>query len=68
MRQIPHMRIDLKSALCSLPLPATATWPQGVWDQTVFSHATMSVLVFTPLGRDYQTTPLDKTLPQTPLL
>ena len=49
------VRIDLKSALSSLPLPATATWPEGVWDKTVFSHGTMSVLVFTPRGRDYQT-------------
>ena len=46
------MRIDLKSALSSLPLPATASWPEGVWDKTVFSHGTMSVLVFTPRGRD----------------
>jgi len=49
------MRIDLKLALSSLPLPATTTWPEGVWDKTVFSHGTMSVLVFTPRGRDYQT-------------
>ena len=49
------MRIDLKSALSSLPLPATPAWPEGVWDKTVFSHGTMSVLVFTPRGRDYQT-------------
>jgi hypothetical protein len=42
------MRIDLKSALSSLPLPATTTWPEGVWDKTVFSHGTKSVLVFTP--------------------
>ncbi len=37
-------------------LPATTAWPEGVWDKTVFSHGTMSVLVFTPRGRDYQTT------------
>ena len=49
------MRIDLKSALSSLPLPSTAAWPEGVWDKTVFSHGTMSVLVFAPRGRDYQT-------------
>jgi mannose-6-phosphate isomerase-like protein (cupin superfamily) len=49
------VRIDLKSALSSLPLPATTAWPEGVWDNTVFSHGTMSVLVFTPRGRDYQT-------------
>jgi hypothetical protein len=48
------MRIDLKSALSSHPLPATTTWPEGVWDETVFSHGTMSVLVFTPLGRETQ--------------
>ena len=51
----PQTRIGLKSALSSLPLPATTTWPEGVWDKTVFSHGTMSVLVFTPRGRDYQT-------------
>ena len=49
------MRIDLKSALSHLPLPATAAWPEGVWDKTVFEHGTMSVLVFTPRGHDYQT-------------
>jgi mannose-6-phosphate isomerase-like protein (cupin superfamily) len=50
------MSIALKSALSSLPLPATTAWPEGVWDKTVFSHGTMSVLVFTPRGRDYQNT------------
>jgi hypothetical protein len=49
------MRIDLKSALSSLPLPATATWPEGVRDKTVFSHGTMSVLILTPRGGDYRT-------------
>jgi mannose-6-phosphate isomerase-like protein (cupin superfamily) len=49
------MHIDLKSALSYLPLPATTSWPEGVWDKTVFSHGTMSVIVFTPRGRDYQT-------------
>lgn len=50
------MRIDLKSTLSSLPLPATTTWPEGVWDKTVFSHGTISVLVFTRRGRDDSTT------------
>jgi mannose-6-phosphate isomerase-like protein (cupin superfamily) len=50
------MHLDLKSALALLPRPATPTWPEGVWDQTVFAHGTMSVIVFTPRGRDYQTT------------
>lgn len=50
------MVIDLKAALAQLPLPATPAWPEGVWDKTVFEHGTMSVLVFTPRGQDYQTT------------
>ena len=49
------MHIDLKSTLKALPLPATASWPQGVWDKTVLAHGTMSVVVFAPRGRDYQT-------------
>ena len=49
------MRIDLKSALSALPLPATASWPEGVWDKTVLEHGTMSLVVFAPRGRDCQT-------------
>jgi mannose-6-phosphate isomerase-like protein (cupin superfamily) len=50
------MHLSLTSALAALPLPATAAWPAGVWDQTVFAHGTMSVVIFTPRGHDYQTT------------
>jgi mannose-6-phosphate isomerase-like protein (cupin superfamily) len=49
------VHIDLKSAIAHLPLPATASWPEGVWDKKVFEHGTMSVIVFTPRGHDYQT-------------
>jgi mannose-6-phosphate isomerase-like protein (cupin superfamily) len=49
------MVIDLKTALSHLPLPATPTWPEGVWDKTMLEHGTMSVIVFAPRGRDYQT-------------
>jgi mannose-6-phosphate isomerase-like protein (cupin superfamily) len=49
------MVIDLKSALSQLPLPATSAWPAGVWDKTLFTHGTMSVVAFAPRGRDYQT-------------
>lgn len=49
------MHIDLKHALSLLPLPATTSWPEGVWDKTVLEHGTMSVIVFAPRGRDYQT-------------
>lgn len=53
--EINTMHIDLKSALNALPLPATASWPEGVWDKTVLEHGTMSVVVFAPRGHDYQT-------------
>jgi mannose-6-phosphate isomerase-like protein (cupin superfamily) len=49
------MVIDLRNALSHLPLPATPAWPEGVWDKTLFEHGTMSVIVFAPRGRDYQT-------------
>jgi mannose-6-phosphate isomerase-like protein (cupin superfamily) len=49
------MVIDLKAALSHLPLPSTPTWPEGVWDKTVFEHGTVSVIIFTPRGHDYQT-------------
>jgi mannose-6-phosphate isomerase-like protein (cupin superfamily) len=49
------MVIDLKTALSHLPLPATHTWPEGVWDKRLFEHGTMSVIVFAPRGNDYQT-------------
>ena len=49
------MVIDLKNALSQLPLPATPVWPEGVWDKTLFAHGTMSVIIFTPRGHDYQT-------------
>ena len=49
------MVIKLDTALSRLPLPATPAWPEGVWDETMFEHGTMSVIVFTPRGRDYQT-------------
>jgi mannose-6-phosphate isomerase-like protein (cupin superfamily) len=49
------MVIDLRTALSQLPLPATPSWPEGVWDKTMFEHGTMSVIVFTPRSHDYQT-------------
>jgi hypothetical protein len=35
------MVIDLKTALSHLPLPATPTWPDGVWDKALFTHSTI---------------------------
>jgi len=49
------MRIELAPILTKLPLPATAKWPQGVWDYEAFSHGSMSLLLFTPRGTDHQT-------------
>ena len=49
------MRIELAPTLSKLPLPATAQWPQGVWDCEAFSHGSMSVILFAPHGNDYQT-------------
>lgn len=38
-----------------LPLPATAKWPEGVWDMEGLAHGTMSLQLFTPRGSDHQT-------------
>ena len=48
------MRISLADTLESLPKPATAKWPEGVWDVEAFRHGSMSLVLFTPRGRDYQ--------------
>ena len=48
------MRISLSDSLSKLPLPATARWPEGVWDTEAFAHGSMSVILFTPRGKDYQ--------------
>jgi mannose-6-phosphate isomerase-like protein (cupin superfamily) len=49
------MRIPLSDALARLPLPASDRWPEGVWDAEALRHGTMSLIVFTPRGKDYQT-------------
>jgi mannose-6-phosphate isomerase-like protein (cupin superfamily) len=49
------MRISLQDMLVKLPLPATAKWPQGVWDAEALAHGSMSLIVFAPVGTDYQT-------------
>jgi mannose-6-phosphate isomerase-like protein (cupin superfamily) len=43
---------ELKS---QLPLPATAKWPEGIWDIEALKHGTMSLILFAPKGKDYQT-------------
>lgn len=49
------MKIALADLLKKLPLPATAKWPEGVWDLEGFTHGSMSLIVFAPKGKDYQT-------------
>src|ERR1700728_3211425 len=49
------MRLRLADVVTKLPLPATERWPEGVWDIEAMAHGTMSVVLFTPRGKDYQT-------------
>lgn len=50
------MRVSLAKTSVQLPLAATPKWPQGVWDLEAFAHGSMSLVLFTPRGKDYQTT------------
>jgi len=49
------MKISLKDSLAKLPLPATAKWPQGVWDIPAFERGEATLLLFAPKHHDYQT-------------
>lgn len=49
------MTATLDDTLKALPLPPTEKWPNGVWDQEVMRHGTMSVSLFAPRGEDHQT-------------
>jgi mannose-6-phosphate isomerase-like protein (cupin superfamily) len=40
----------------NLPLSATPKWPEGVWDIDVFKNGSMSLILYCPHGKDYQTT------------
>lgn len=46
---------SLGDALARLPLPASAAWPDGVWDADVLAIPAAEVSVFAPRGRDHQT-------------
>jgi len=49
------MVISIKDFLAKLPMEATQKWPEGVWDVEAFKNGTMSLILFTPKGNDYQT-------------
>lgn len=48
------MKISITEAISKLPLPSTATRPEGVWDMESFRHGNMSLVLYTPEGKDYQ--------------
>jgi mannose-6-phosphate isomerase-like protein (cupin superfamily) len=48
------MKISLSELKSKLPLPATDSWPEGVWDAEGFKHGSMSLILFAPQGNDYQ--------------
>lgn len=50
------MVISLHNTLAKLPLPATEKWPHGVWDYEAFKNGTMSLIVYHPHVKDFQTT------------
>ena len=49
------MKISFAEVASRIPLPPTSKWPHGVWDVEAFAHGTMSLLLFAPRVRDYQT-------------
>ena len=48
------MKLSLSTLLGRLPRPATAEWPDGVFDVEAMAHGTMSLQVFAPRGEDRQ--------------
>ena len=49
-------KVTFKDEIAKLPLPATEIWKEGTWDINCLEHGSMSLILFTPRGRDYQTT------------
>ena len=47
-------RWPLAQVLSRLPLPATAKWPQGVFDTEVFASPGLRLSLFAPRGEDRQ--------------
>lgn len=46
---------SLAEVLRRLPRPATAKWPQGVFDTEVWRSGGVSLSLFAPRGHDFQT-------------
>ncbi len=48
------MIFSLDEVLQRLPLPATAKWPDGVWDIEVLRSTRLLLEAFAPRGEDHQ--------------
>ncbi len=48
-------QVRLHDLLARLPLPATAKWPDGVFDIKAFAHGGLTLELFAPRGVDRQT-------------
>lgn len=49
------MKFTVDEMLARLPLPANEKWKEGVWDVEPFEKDGVSLVLFAPRGRDYQT-------------
>lgn len=49
------MKISITEAISKLPLPSMPARPGCVWDVEAFRHGSMSLVLYTPEGKDYQT-------------
>lgn len=49
------MKFSPSDLIKKLPLPATTKWPEGVWDVDAFQNGTMTLILYCPHGKDYQT-------------
>lgn len=49
------MKISITEAISKLPLPSMSAQPGRLWDVEAFRHGSMSLVLYTPEGKDYQT-------------
>jgi mannose-6-phosphate isomerase-like protein (cupin superfamily) len=56
MKSETGLKASLAEWKLQLPLAATTKWAQGVWDIEALRHGSMSAILFTPRGSDYQET------------
>ena len=49
------MKISFDQQLSKLPSPATEKWPEGIWFNEAWRQGEMSLELYAPKNRDYQT-------------